>query len=201
MVGGTVADALKEAGITLSENSVCNPKPETILTGETYIDVVSVKYVTETYDETIPYTAKVEYSNALKKGEKKVIEGKDGKKTVTVKKTYENGEVAATETLSTVVTKPATDEVTIIGTRDVSKKSNKAKEFSEELPYSSIKTISTLTAPSSLTLTSEGIPTTYKKNYIDNYLNPKGHGYQNMFSTAVMVNLMKNPDFRKQMPR
>ena len=41
-------------------------------------------------------------------------------------------------------------------------------------------------------------PTTYKKNYIENYLNPKGHGYKNMFSTAIMVNLMKNQSFRKR---
>ena len=41
-------------------------------------------------------------------------------------------------------------------------------------------------------------PTTYEKNYIENYLNPKGHGYKNMFSTAIMVNLMKNTSFRKR---
>lgn len=39
-------------------------------------------------------------------------------------------------------------------------------------------------------------PTTYTQNYIENYLDPKGHGYMNMFSTALMVNLMKNSAFR-----
>ena len=150
---GTVADALTEANVILHENSVCNPKPETVLTGETYIDVVDVKYITESYDEKIPFTAKVEYSKDIKKGEKKITEGKNGVRTVTVKKTYENGELVSTETLSSVVTKKPVDRVTVIGT-----KTNEPAK-----PYSSVKTISTLKAPSSLTLDTKGVPTSYKK--------------------------------------
>ena len=41
-------------------------------------------------------------------------------------------------------------------------------------------------------------PTTYKLNYIDNYLNPKGHGVGHAFSTVMMRSLMKNPQFRKR---
>ena len=150
---GTVADALAEANVTLQENSVCNPKPETVLTGETYIDVVNVKYITESYEEKIPYTAKVEYSGDLKKGEKKITKGENGVCTVTLKKTYENGELIKTETVSRVVTKKPVDKVTVIGT----KTNEPAKS------YSSVKTISTLKAPSSLTLDTKGVPTSYKK--------------------------------------
>lgn len=178
---GTVADALNAAGVTLDETSVCNLKPETVLTKETYIDVVSIKYVTESYEERIPYTAKVEYSDTLEKGEKKVIGGSEGIKTVTVKKTYKNGNLTDTETVSTVVSKPAVDEVTIIGTKakaepkkeapvkkaSAKKKTETKKEVSKSAKgsksYSSIKTISSLTAPASLTLTSKGIPANYKK--------------------------------------
>ena len=39
-------------------------------------------------------------------------------------------------------------------------------------------------------------PSTYKINSIKRYLNPKGHGVNNGFSTALMVNLMKNQTFR-----
>lgn len=42
-------------------------------------------------------------------------------------------------------------------------------------------------------------PTTYKSNYIDNYLNPNGHGVSNAFSTTIMTNLIKNKDFRKRL--
>ena len=72
-------------------------------------NVVSVKYVTESYKESIPFTAKVEYSSSLEKGKKQIKGGVNGSRTVTVKKTYKNGVVTATETVSTVVTKPAVD--------------------------------------------------------------------------------------------
>lgn len=167
MVGGTVADALAEAGVVLDENSVCNLKPETVLTKETYIDVVSVKYITESYEESIPYTAKVEYSSNLEKGKKKVTGGVNGTRVVTVKKTYKNGVVAETETLSTTVTKPAVAKVTVIGTKTASKKTTTKKTNSNGTkPYSSINPISTLKAPSSLTLTSSGVPTSYKKKVV-----------------------------------
>lgn len=169
MVGGTVADALAEAGVVLDENSVCNLKPETVLTKETYIDVVSVKYVTESYEESIPYTAKVEYSSSLEKGKKKVTGGVNGTRVVTVKKTYKNGVVAETETISTTVKEPAVAKVTVIGTKTktVSKKPVSANADSNGTkPYSSIKPISTLKAPSSLTLTSSGVPTSYKKKVV-----------------------------------
>lgn len=39
-------------------------------------------------------------------------------------------------------------------------------------------------------------PSTYKVNSIQRYLNPKGHGVNNGFHTTLMVNLMKNPNFR-----
>lgn len=39
-------------------------------------------------------------------------------------------------------------------------------------------------------------PSTYTWNYIDNYLNPNGHGVGRAFKTTIMVNLMKNSSFR-----
>ena len=41
-------------------------------------------------------------------------------------------------------------------------------------------------------------PSTYKNNSIKRYLNPAGHGVGNGFHTTLMVNLMKNPSFRKR---
>jgi len=161
--GGTVADALNAANITLNENSVCNLKLDTVLSKETYIDIVDVKYVTESYEETIPYTAKVEYSSSLEKGKQKVTGGVNGTKTVTLKKVYKNGVVTETEILSTTVTKPAVDKVTVIGTKTTSKKASTNKNTNGVKSYSEIKTISTLKAPASLKLTSKGIPTSFKK--------------------------------------
>ncbi|MGN1195417.1 MAG: CotH kinase family protein [Acutalibacteraceae bacterium] len=42
-------------------------------------------------------------------------------------------------------------------------------------------------------------PSTYELNYIENYLDPKGHGVGDSFRTTIMVGLIKNPDFRKRL--
>ena len=174
MTEGTVEDALKKAGVTLSQGSICNLDVKTVLTKETYIDVAQVDYFTESYVEKIPFIKKVEYSSSLKKGEKKVIKGKEGERTITLKKTLQNGVVTGTEVVSKVITTPVTNEVTIIGTRT----SSNAVSSDGTRPYSSIKTISTLKAPSTLKVTSKGIPASYKKKvtvqataYTDHYGN------------------------------
>lgn len=41
-------------------------------------------------------------------------------------------------------------------------------------------------------------PSTYTWNYIDNYLDPRGHGVGKAFRTTIMVGLMKNPAFRQR---
>lgn len=42
-------------------------------------------------------------------------------------------------------------------------------------------------------------PSTYKQNYIENYLNPAGHGVSQAFSTTIMCNLIKNKKFRSRL--
>lgn len=164
MTEGTVSEAIAKAGITLNDQYVCNLELTDVLKEKTFIDLVGVEYVTETYEESIPYTAKVEYSSALAKGKKQVsTEGKNGVRTVTVKKTLQNGVVTDTEVVSSVVTSEAVAEVTVVGTKETAKKSSSKKTSSTTMPYSSINCISTLKAPASLTLTSKNVPTSYTK--------------------------------------
>ncbi len=166
MTEGTVAKALEKANISLGENDICNLDVNEPVTEECYIDVVKISYITETYDETIPYTAKVEYSSAMAKGKKKVIKGCEGVRTVTLKKTLKNGVVSESEVVSTVVTKEAVAETTVIGTKVKAPAKKPVVTTSvapKTIPYSSIKTISSLKAPASLTLTSKGIPSSYTK--------------------------------------
>ena len=42
-------------------------------------------------------------------------------------------------------------------------------------------------------------PSTYTYNYINNYLNPEGHGVGKMFNTTIMSNLIKNKSFRTRL--
>lgn len=42
-------------------------------------------------------------------------------------------------------------------------------------------------------------PSTYEWNYIENYLDPRGHGVSDAFDTTIMCSLYKNKNFRKRM--
>ncbi len=154
MCEGTVADALQKAGITLGQHDICNKKADDVLTEESYIDIVKVDYVTTSYEETIPYTTKVNYSTTMKKGTEKVTGGINGVRTVTVKKRMENGVVVDREVVSTNVTKAAVAKTKVIGLRDtaIPVKSSAMKN-----------TISSLSVPKTLKLNEKGIPTSYKK--------------------------------------
>lgn len=121
MSEGTVASALETAKVTLGEFDLCNKKLDEVLTKETYIDIMNVDYKTESYEEAIPFTTKVVYSDKLEKGKKNVVKGSEGVKVVTVKKTIQNGAEVSSEVVSETVTKEAQPETTIIGTKVVEK--------------------------------------------------------------------------------
>ena len=164
MCKGTVAKALELADIKLGKNDICNMKSDTVLTKESYIDIIVVDYVTVSYEETIPYTTKVVYSSSLFEGEEKVSGGINGVRNVTVKQKIENGVVVGSEVVSTSVVKEPIAKRKILGT--------KKKAVSLSKPVSNKKTgkaqvlkntISSLSVPASLKLDSKGIPTSYKK--------------------------------------
>ncbi len=164
MCKGTVAKALELADIELGKNDICNLKQDTVLTKESYIDIVVVDYVTVSYEETIPYTTKVVYSSSLAKGEEKVIDGVNGVKNVTVKQKIENGVVVGSEVVSTKVTKEPIAKKTIIGTKKKAVAVSKPVSSNKKNKANVLKnTISTLSVPTSLKLDSRGIPTSYKK--------------------------------------
>lgn len=160
MTKGTVEEALKLADITLGEYDICNMSLDTVLTEESFIDIISISYTTLSYDETIPFTTKVEYSSSLAKGEKKVTGGVNGSKTVTVKQKIVDGEITESEVVSTVVTKKAVAQTTVIGTKVVGKKTSS----STKTATTSKKTVSTLNSSGKVSLDSKGIPVSYKKS-------------------------------------
>ncbi len=157
MTEGTVAMALENAGITLSEDDICNMETDTLLTSTSYIDIISVSYTTESYEEIIPFTTRVEYSSKLEKGKTEVTGGENGVKTVTVKSKVENGAVVSTEKEETVTKEPV-EKVTVIGTKVKTVTAAKTSTSSGK------KTVSTLATPSTLKLDSNGVPTSYKKS-------------------------------------
>lgn len=159
MQKGTVATALSLANVALDEYDLCNKKTDEVLSKETYIDIINVDFETESYEEVIPFTTKIEYSDKLNKGEKNVIKGSNGTKLVTVKKTLKDGAVSSKEVISETVVKEATPQTTIIGTKETGKVVN---------------TISTL---GSVKVNADGVPLEYKKSMTfraSAYTSPKG---------------------------
>lgn len=146
----TVAEALATLNIQLDEYDICNYKAQDRLTAEAYIDIVDIEYVTETTEETLPYTTTVEYSGSLESGNTSKTAGSEGKKTVTVSKRYENGVLKETEVLSETVTKAAVNAKTVVGTKNGRTSENTA-------------CISTLKPTNPILLNENGVPQQYKK--------------------------------------
>lgn len=158
MTEGTVADALKLAGVTLSEYDLCNKNVDDVLSSQSYIDVISVEYETVTYEEEIPFTTKVEYSSKINSGEKKVTEGQNGSKTVTVKQKIENGVVTSEEVISETVTKEATPKTTVIGTKKA------VTATAENKTESTGKTVETVSGLGTVKVDENGVPLSYSKS-------------------------------------
>ncbi len=148
MQEGTVENALSLANVTLGKYDICNKKTTEVLSEETYIDVISVDFKTESYEEVIPFTTKVEYSNKLERGKKNVIKGSNGTKVVTVKKTIKDGTVSGKEVISEEITKEAKPQVTVIGTKVVDEG----------------KTVKTVSGLGTVKVDKNGVPLKYKKS-------------------------------------
>ncbi len=145
--GGTVEEALKEAGFAPDKFDFVEPSLDTVINDTVYIDYTDINYVTTTKKEAIPFKTKTIYSNDLEKTEQKVTrEGVDGvSETTTTVKTV-NGVTTKTKTTTKVVKKPITQKVTV-GTATAKTKG---------------KHISTLSPKTEIKLDENGVPVKYK---------------------------------------
>ncbi|MBR3842481.1 MAG: G5 domain-containing protein [Christensenellaceae bacterium] len=117
MLAGTVADAIRESGITLGENDEVYPALETYITEATTIDIIEVEYVFEKELTTLHYTETEKNDPTLAKGKTVVKqEGEDGYKESTIRITLKNGREVARETVEEIVLKEPVTEITLIGT-------------------------------------------------------------------------------------
>lgn len=151
--GGTVADALEKAKITLGEDDEINVGLDKKVKEGMKIRIKRVDYKTRKETETLSYSVKTVSDSSMYKDQTKVVkDGKDGKKVVTYKDKYIDGELVKSEVVKTKVTSEAVDKVIKKGTksRPVVKVNGK-------------KTISEFSLPSSVKLDSNGRPTKYKK--------------------------------------
>jgi len=155
-----LSNILNNIGITLDEHDTVSLPLDTVISEDTSITIEDVEFVTETYQETIPFKATVEYSDKYDKSTKTVVsEGKTGTKTVTCSVKYVNGKAVSTEILSETVVQNAVNQKTVIGTKV-------PKMSSSGTLASNVKSVSTLAAPKDLKLDSKGVPINYSSKKV-----------------------------------
>ena len=157
-MGGTVADALAEAGIELAPDDVVNVALDACLTENMAIAVTRVGCTYEVKEVTIPFDLSVVYSDDLAEGEVSSVRGQLGVKAITYCYHILNGRIISTEIVDETITKEAVNAVRTVGTR-------KTTTVSSSHTYSSIckDCVSILTPADDFELDENGEPLHYSK--------------------------------------
>lgn len=119
-LGGTVADALAQAGITVDIHDFVEPSLTTVIKKTEYIDYTDIGYTSGSYTEEIPYETKTEYTPNMNKGASIVTKkGVKGSQVVNYTQTLINGVPSLTEIVSTTILKQPVNAVKLVGTTPV----------------------------------------------------------------------------------
>ncbi|KAA0560266.1 DUF348 domain-containing protein [Bacillus sp. CH30_1T] len=114
----TVADFLKQQGITLKKSDRVEPSLDKVVKANDVVNVVRVEKVTDVVEETKDFTVISKKDSDLSKGNEKVVqEGKNGlveKKFEVVK---ENGKEVSRKLVSEKVVKESQDKIINVGTK------------------------------------------------------------------------------------
>ncbi len=114
----TVADALREIKVTVDKDDRILPAPTTPLKNGLGVTVQRVNQQTLTSTQAVAHATTTKKDATLLEGTRKVItEGRDGLKSVTVRRTLVDGRVTTSSVLSTTVLKAAVPEVVAVGTK------------------------------------------------------------------------------------
>ena len=114
---GTVADALKKAGVTLGADDILNVAADTKVSNDMKIVVDRVTYKERKETEVVPFGSTSYETEDYYEGETVVeTEGVNGEKTKTYRDRFVNGELAESTLVEEAVTVAPVDEVIAIGT-------------------------------------------------------------------------------------
>ncbi|NLN82566.1 MAG: DUF348 domain-containing protein [Clostridiales bacterium] len=145
MSNGTVADVLETVGIELNENDRINVDLTQEIDDGLDITIDRISYQEFTKTEIEKYKSITDYTNTIPFGRTLIKRtGVNGSKTVTYRRTIENGKVVKTEVLKTVVNQKRVDEIKLVGMK----------------PGTPISPV-----PFDLKLDSKGQPVSYKAKY------------------------------------
>lgn len=116
--GATVAEAIADLHLSVGKDDKVLPALDSPLADDTPIRIVRVQKVIERRKEAIPFEVIRKNDPSLLKGKEKVVrEGKEGLKTVTLEKTYEDGKLANVLVLNTGMQSESSDKIVAVGTR------------------------------------------------------------------------------------
>ena len=105
--GKTVADVLKEAGVTLGEYDETAPRIDEIALGNLVINVDRITVREETKETVLAYSTEKHNNNTIAKGTEIVTgAGKPGLRTDTYRVTYRDGELYKEELINSEITDP-----------------------------------------------------------------------------------------------
>lgn len=125
MCSGTVSDALKSAGITLSVYDVINYSGETEVYDGMKIVIDEVKYIKKISSKSLSYDTQVKESDSFPAGYEEVSKkGRKGVKEITTTYKYVNGEFDSVVGKCEEITKKPADKVVVKGTGAVAQASN-----------------------------------------------------------------------------
>ena len=125
VIGGTVADLIKLSGVKLGKDDYTKPALSKKLKKNMKVKVYRVVYKNETKTKKIKYkTKKVKEKKWLETKKKVIKKGENGKKEVTYKVKYVNGEEADRDKVEEVVVKKAVKKVVKVGTKKSAVKPN-----------------------------------------------------------------------------
>ena len=152
--GGTVADALKKAGIETDEFDFIEPALQTEITETIYIDYTNIDYVNGSYTEGIPFSTETVYSNASPKGEVKTLKvGREGVKQVNFTEKLINGVSVEKTVTGIAVLTAAVNAKQQVGTKVTA---------SAVKTSADVKSVSVLTPAKAIELDANGNPVNYK---------------------------------------
>lgn len=115
--GGTVADALADAGVALMGLDYAIPAENTPLTAGMSIRVIRVTEDTQIAQERLPYETVFQPDDTLEIDQRRLVQaGQSGIAQTRIRVRYENGVEVSREMVETVVTQEPADEIVAYGT-------------------------------------------------------------------------------------
>ncbi|EIR1324342.1 resuscitation-promoting factor [Listeria monocytogenes] len=173
-----VSDLLAEKNIKLDQDDRVSPAKGSNLKEKMTVEVTYVNSKAEKKNEQVKFETVYKEDDSLNKGVEKVVqEGKNGKKVVEYKVTFENGKEKKRDVIKENVTSNKTDKVVVRGT----------KEKVVATPVSNVSTSSATSSSSSLASSTPSGGKTYKM---------ESTAYSGGGTTAYGINLSANPGLK-----